>query len=286
MRTKNLCRRFIVLVLSGCILCTLQNSFAAESGADVAWKLIHSGLQSSSTEERIAALRVLGLLLDDRQAAKLAENALSDSKPEIRSTAATALGQMHSTASIPKLKQALNDNEIPVVLAAARALHEMKDPAGFEIYYEILTGERKGSEGLIAQQSAILHNPRKLAKLGFEAGIGYIPYASIGWDALRVILKNDASPIRAAAATMLTLDPDPKSATALVNATRDKSWIVRVAALEAVAKRGDPSLRIKVEPSMYDVKREVRYAAAATVLRLLDTEGVGKKLNPADATRQ
>jgi HEAT repeat protein len=286
MRTKNLCKRFIVLVLFLCTLSNLDNSAAADTGADVAWKLIHSGLQSSSTEERIVALRVLGLLVNDRQAADLAEDALTDSKPEIRSTAATALGQMHSTASIPKLKQALNDKEIPVILAAARALHEMKDPAGFEIYYEILTGERKGSEGLIAQQTAVLHDPKKLAKLTFEQGIDFIPYASIGWNALRVILKNDASPIRAAAATMLTHDPDPKSAAALVNATRDKHWIVRVAALEAVAKRGDSSLRIKIEPSMYDVKREVRYTAAATVLHLLDAEGVGNELKPAEASRK
>lgn len=115
-----------------------------------------------------------------------------------------------------------------------------------------------------------MHEPKKLAELGFEQGIGYIPFASIGWDALRVILKNDSSPVRAAAASMLASDPDPASAKALVKAAQAKSWVVRVAALEAIAKRGDPALRLKIEPLMYDEKEEVRYAAAAAVLRLVD----------------
>jgi HEAT repeat protein len=232
--------------------------------------LILAGLQSNSSDERVAAVRVLGLLIENRKAGELAETALGDSKPEVRSAAATALGQMRSTASIPKLRQTLSDKEISVVLAAARALHEMNDRAGYDVYYEILTGERKGSEGLIAEETAMLHEPKKLAELGFEQAIGYVPYAGMGWDALRVILKNDSSPVRAAAATMVATDPDPNSAKALVKATRDKNWIVRVAALEAIAKRNDPKLRIEIEPSMYDPKREVRYAAAATVAHLVD----------------
>jgi hypothetical protein len=151
----------------------------------------------------------------------------------------------------------------------------MNDKSGYEVYYEILTGERKGSEGLIAEETAILHEPKKLAEIGFEQGIGYIPFAGMGWDALRVILKNDSSPIRAAAAQMLADDPDPISAKALVKALQDKNWVVRVAVLEALGKRGDPTLRISVEPYMYDPKREVRYAAAATALRLVDIAEAG-----------
>jgi HEAT repeat protein len=261
----------LILILTAVAPWFVTNPLSStESDKGAAWKLIRSGVKSTDTDERVIAVGVLGLLLDDRKAGELAEHALADAKPEVRSAAATALGKMRSTDSVPKLKQTLADKEIPVVLAAARALLEMKDKAGYQVYYEILTGERKGSEGLIAQQTAILHDPKKLAELGFEQGIGYVPFASMGWDALRVILKNDSSPVRAAAAKMLADDPDPNSAKALVNATHDKNWIVRVAALEAIAKRGDPTLRVKVEPSMQDPKREVRYAAAATVVHLID----------------
>lgn len=263
--------RPLILILTAVAPWFVTNPLSStESDKGAAWKLIRSGVKSTDTDERVIAVGVLGLLLDDRKAGELAEHALADAKPEVRSAAATALGKMRSTDSVPKLKQTLADKEIPVVLAAARALLEMKDKAGYQVYYEILTGERKGSEGLIAQQTAILHDPKKLAELGFEQGIGYVPFASMGWDALRVILKNDSSPVRAAAAKMLADDPDPNSAKALVNATHDKNWIVRVAALEAIAKRGDPTLRVKVEPSMQDPKREVRYAAAATVVHLID----------------
>jgi HEAT repeat protein len=242
----------------------------AETGKEAAWDLILSGLRSNSSDERVIAVRVLGLLIGNPKAADLAVHALGDSSPAVRSAAATALGQMRSTASIPRLKQSLSDKEITVVLAAARALHEMHDQAGYDVYYEILIGERKSSEGLIAEQTKILHDRKKLAELGFEQGIGYIPFATMGWDALRVILKDDSSPVRAAAASMLADDPDPASAKALVKATQDSNWIVRVAALEAIAKRGDPALRVKMEPSLYDPKREVRYAAAATLLRLVE----------------
>ncbi|MFY9910805.1 MAG: HEAT repeat domain-containing protein [Candidatus Sulfotelmatobacter sp.] len=270
MRNSRLWGQLILVVVTSAAAFVVHPLSRAETGQEVAWKLIRSGLQSHTSEERIAAVRVLGLLIQDRKATELAENASRDFTPEVRRAAATALGQMRSTAAIPRLKEMLSDKDIPVILAAARALVQMKDKSGYEVYYEILTGERKGSEGLIAQQTAILHDPKKLAELSFDQGIGYIPYAGMGWDALRVILKNDSSPIRAAAASVLADDPDPKSAQALVNASADKNWIVRVAAIEAIAKRGDTALRMKVEPYMYDPKLEVRYAAAGATLRLVD----------------
>ena len=42
---------------------------------------------------------------NDAKAIKLAEKALNDEKPEVRSAAATALGDMKSRTSIPKLRE-------------------------------------------------------------------------------------------------------------------------------------------------------------------------------------
>ena len=95
-----------------------------------------------------------------------------------------------------------------------------------------------------------------------------MPFAGIGWDVFRVIHKNDSSPVRAAAASVLAEDTDPRSGEALVNATGDKNWLVRVAGLEALAKRKDPSLLGRIEASLSDSKKEMRYTAAAVVLRL------------------
>ncbi|HLW85508.1 MAG TPA: HEAT repeat domain-containing protein [Candidatus Sulfotelmatobacter sp.] len=252
----------------------------AETSKEAAWKLIVPAAHSSSAEKRVLGIRVLGLLPGNQKAIELAEGGLLDAKAEVRAAAATALGQMHSTASIPKLQHVMSDKEIAVALAAARALHGMKDKSAYEVYYAILAGQRKSGDGFLAEQTAILHEPKKLEVLAFEQGIGFVPFAGMGWDALRDILKNDPSPVQAAAATMLASDPDPASATALVNAAHSKRWVVRVAVLEAIAKRGDPTLRVEIEAYMYDPKEEVRLAAAAAVLHLLDiAEAQGKKAN-------
>src|ERR1700730_2578274 len=81
-------------------------------------------------------------------------------------------------------------------------------------------------------------------------------------------VKSDNSPVRAAAAKKLAHDPDPASAKALVAATQDKNWVVRGAALEAIAERGDRSLLSNIAPSLDDDKDEVGSGGAAAVPRL------------------
>lgn len=224
---------------------------------------------SNNPSQRTDGIRALGLLQGDQQAREFAEAALQDPKPEVRSAAATALGQMHSSKSIAKLEQTLSDKKIHVVMAAAQSLHELKDDkAADEVYYEVLVRERKTSDGVIAQQLETLKNPKELAKIGFSQGIGYVPFAGIGWDAYRTLHKKDPNPVRAVAAKYLANDPDPATGRALVKATRDRDWIVRAAAVEAIAQRGDASLLPSVEARFTDRNEKVRYAAAAAVVRL------------------
>jgi len=128
------------------------------------------------------------------------------------------------------------------LLAAAQALPVLHDPVAYEVYYEVLTGERKSREGLVSQGMETLKDRKKIAEFGFEEGIGFVPYADIGYSAVKAVTKDDTSPVRAAAAKTLTNDTDPRSGQALVQAVSDKKWMARVAALEAIAKRGDPQL--------------------------------------------
>jgi HEAT repeat protein len=158
-------------------------------------------------------------------------------------------------------------------MAAAQSLRELKqDRVAYEVYYELVVGERKSGDGLIAQQLNTLKDPKELAKIGISEGIGYIPFAGIGWDAYRSIKKKDPNPVRAVAASILAHDPDPASAKALVKATDDKDWIVRAAAIEAIAQRGDASLLPCVEAKVSDRHPKVRYTAAAAVIRLSNVE--------------
>jgi HEAT repeat protein len=193
---------------------------------------------------------------------------LTDEKPEVRAAAAAALGNMTSRKSIPKLKAAMDDEDAAVVLAAAHSLDLMHDDSAFEVYYEVLNGQRKSGKGLIGAQKSLLHDPKKMAELGFQEGIGFIPFAGIGWGVVKAIAKDDSSPVRAAAARVLARDPDPATTKALAEATGDKSWIVQVAALEALAKRGDPSALPTVQKYMSDEKGAIKFTAAAAVIHL------------------
>jgi HEAT repeat protein len=233
-----------------------------------AWNILQAGVSDKSTGRRTQAVRALGLLRGNQRAPEMVQTALQDKEPEVRAAAATALGQMGSTASIPKLRKMLSDNEASVVLAAAHALRVLNDPVAYEVFYEVLTGERKSAGGLVGQGMETLKDRKKIAKFGFEEGIGFIPYADIGYSAVKAVTKDDASPVRAAAANILAGDPDPRSAEALVQAVSDKKWIVRVAALEAIAKRGEPNLQSGILPAMSDGNEAVRFTAAAAVFRL------------------
>ena len=107
-----------------------------------------------------------------------------------------------------------------------------------------------------------------MAMMGFETGIGFVPFAGTGYEVFRRISKDDGSPIRAAAARELATDRDPKIGAALAKACSDKKWRVREAAVVAIAKRDDPTLLNAITPVLDDKSEIVRYDASAAVLRL------------------
>jgi len=260
------CFQWMLLVLC----CSLTaNPAQLPSLKAQAWQLLHNGVQEKNTEQRATAVRVLSLLRGQAEAIKLARAALSDGKPEVRAAAALSIGELRDRASIPQLKNAISDDDAAVVLAAAHALLEMNDKSAYEVYYAILTGERHTKRGLIAGQMDTLRDPKKMALLGFQQGIGFIPFAGIGYGAVRTLLKDDSSPVRAAAAKILAQDPSSGTDDALIRAaTMDKSAVVRMAALDAIAKRGHSSMIPRIAPAMGDQKDAVKYTAAAAVVRL------------------
>lgn len=280
--------RFLPTVMSLAMLSSpMSPGMATEANPEgtqtKAWAILRAGLNHGNVDKRCRAIRALGLVYEDAEAIQSAEDALHDKHPEVRTSAAAALGEMHSLASIPQLQKALSDQEASVALAAAHALVILKDPAGYEVYYAVLTGKRKGSNGLdpevlIREQLQTLEEPRKMAEFAFEQGLGFVPYGGYAFDAVRFLEKNqDSSPVRAAAARALVDDPDPRSGQGLAEAVRDRKWAVRVAALWALAKRGDSSFLPVVEKAMSDNNDAVRYVAAASVLRLAKAKPVDNR---------
>ena len=254
---------------------------SAQTPEQRAWEMLRSGVSQKNTGKRVQAIRALRLLPGDSEATEMAETALRDRSPKVRAAAASALGLMGAKEAIPALKKATYDNKPAVVLAAAHSLELLHDPAGDQVYYELLTGERKPAEGLIAQHMDTLKDKKKMAELGFEEGLGFVPYGDVGFSAAKAIRKDNASPVRASAARALIKDSDPRVEKALVQAISDKNWIVRTSALLAIAKREDPDLLTAVIPAMSDKNQAVRFTAAAAVIRL--TAVAARKKDMKDA---
>jgi HEAT repeat protein len=264
-------RSVLILIIKGFIgILTVPS--CAQIGSSQGWNLLTSGLEKKSAGERLAAVKALEFIPDDPHAVEVAEKALKDNNSSVRAAAATALGQMRASEADASLKQALSDNNLSVVMAAAHALCLMNDPACYDAYYEIYTGERKNDSGMIAQEMKVLHDPKQLAQIGFNEGIGFIPYSGIPSEAWQTIMKDRKSGAAAKAALIsaLATDPDARTNKVLLATSQNRNWVLRVAALEGIAKRGDVSLLAGIAPRLSDSKREVRFAAAAAVIHLDD----------------
>lgn len=244
-----------------------QSPTTPEQAVDQAWSVLQYGMTDKSSDRRAKAAHALGLMVDNAKAQELAVKALTDQNADVRAQAARALGTMDAKSSIPQLKEALKDEQLKVVVAAADSLYIFKDPSAYDIYYALLTGERKGP-GLVKSQMDTLRDKKQLEKMMLETGIGFVPFGGMGYEAYKTITHDDLSPIRAAAAEKLATDPDPKTTEALGRACSDKQWRIRLAVVDAIAKRGNRDLLFSVTPLLYDNSEDVRYESAAAVIRL------------------
>lgn len=240
----------------------------AQTLVEKAWTILSDAAQDKSYEKRGKAIQALGIVTADDRARTLAEAALADQRGEVRATAADVLGVMRAISSVPKLKAALKDNAASVVFAAANALFVMGDPSAYEVYYAVLTGQKKSGDALLQSQLKMLKDPKALTQLGLEAGIGFIPFGGVSYKLLKMSTADAVSPVRAAAAGKLITDPDPKSRQALAEAAGDEKWLVRAAVVGALARRNDPSALNVITPLLDDENDVVRFNAAAAVIQL------------------
>jgi HEAT repeat protein len=252
-----------LLAFMACAACVL-----AQTPVEKAWSTLSGAAKDKSYERRGKAIQALGLITADARARTMAETALGDEREEVRATAADVLGIMRAKESAPKLKAACRDKESSVVFAAANALFVVGDKDAYQVYYAVLTGERKSGDALVESQMKMLKDPKALAHLGVEAGVGFIPFGGISYKVFKMSTADAVSPVRAAAASKLTGDPDPKSGQALAKAASDDKWLVRAAAIGALARRKDSSALKVITPLLDDEDEVVRFNAAAAVIQL------------------
>jgi HEAT repeat protein len=263
-------RTLLIFSILGTLLAAAPSP-QPQTPTERAWLILQQGLANKRAEKRANAVRALRLLPNNPKAQGMAENALADQNPTVRAAAAKALGLMGAVSSVPKLKEALNDREPAVVLAAAHALFVLGDSEdSYEIDYEMLIGERQTADGFVASGMNELKSPKGVALIGFETGLGFVPFGGAGYEVVKRARKDDRTPVRAAAAKELAKDRDPKIDAALARACSDKKWSVRAAAVFAIAKRDNPALLNLVTPALDDKSDVVRYEASAAVLRLND----------------
>ena len=246
----------------------------AQNPQQLSWNILQAGVANSNAQQRVSAVSVLALVTADPKAITMAEQALHDQNPDVRQAAATTLGTLKAQGAIPALQEALQDSNPAVTIAAAQSLVEMNNEEGYDTYYAVATGTMKGGQGLVASQESklnqLLHNPKDMAETAFEQGIGFVPFGGIGFGAFKAIHDSgeNAVVVKATALKMLAKDPDPRSGKALIAATADQQWVIRSAAYDALARRGDKALVSQMALGLTDQQQEVKLTAAAAIAQL------------------
>jgi len=222
--------------------------------------------------KRVAVLASMGVIRPEPKPVALVEGMLADKDYGTRQAACSTLGEMKSRASIPKLKEALDDKAPEVVFAAARALYNMGDPAGRNVLIAVLEGDRANSSGLVASSmrdaKVKLHDPKALLLIGVNESAGLLGPFGVSVPIAEMIMKDKEASGKTAATLLLSTDTTQESKEAIKEALSDKNWTVRVAAARAVATRDMHPFYDDVAALLTDKRDEVRYEAASAMIRL------------------
>jgi len=239
-----------------------------------AWQCLNGGLAEKNYDRRAQAVTALGTIGLRPDVVSLIEASLTDKDAPVRQAAVEVLGRMKSRSSIPKLQAALDDPSAVVAFAAAKALWAIGDKSGEDLFLEVVAGDRKVSPSMIRgglqQAHEEFHDPTALAELGAEQTAGaFFGPAGFGLTTAIEMAKDKAAPARAASALLLADDKSDSAREALRDALQDKSWIVRAAAAEAIGAHGSANDVATLAPLLDDPHKEVRYRAAAAILRVM-----------------
>jgi len=273
---------FRMLAVAGLIgvLSTAPSQLLAQAPLDQAWTILQTGAENKSNDQQVITMRVLQLIPNNAKAVSLAEKALQDKDTEVRGAAALSLGRMADKSAIPQLKDVIkNDKEGSVVLAAAKALIQLGDDSGYDVYYTVVSGTRKSGQSLMGDQTKelnqLLSNPKAMEKMAFEQGMGFVPFGGISLAVYQRVQNSKAKApvLKATSLKVLAQDPDPRSGKLIVASLKDKEWLIRAAAYDALARRGDASVLPELSDGLKDEKIEVKLTAAAAIVHLSTMSG-------------
>jgi len=273
--------RLRVLTLTFVALAPLGAAEIPNDALRQSWDVLSSSLNNGDADRRRLALAALGTIDgQNSRAVKAAEDGLRDKSPQVRQSAALALGYMKAADAIPALRQALDDSG-EVAFAAAKALTELGDSSGRDILIAVLAGERRDVKpgmmtNAVREGKSKLHHPGGLVLMGAQDATGAMfgPAAMV-FPAVKdaLDLKGKGAPARAAAAAYIARDPDPYAITLLEWALNDDNQFVRLEAAKGLGQRGNAESVSKLRPMLDDPHNLVRDFAAASIIRINDRGG-------------
>jgi len=275
-------RPFVSLAIAGMlafpqsqVVRSQEISHPSSASVSMAWDALKDGLADSDVEHRKNAVAAIGTIGLTPEAVQKVERALQDKDAQVRQTAAATLGQMGAKDAIPNLKAVLDDTP-EVSFTAAKALWDLGDTTGREIFQEVIEGERSNAPGKlhgVVKDAKRKLGPGQLALMGAKeaTGVMFGP-ASLGitavQEAIKTAKKDAGAGGRSVAAEVLAQDPDPYAPILLEWALGDDNWGVRVAVAKGLGERGNQGTISKLEPLLKDDHHAVRYMAAASMIRL------------------
>jgi len=263
---------FTLFCLSTPALAQVSSQTRASERRTTAWTYLREGVNNKDADHRIEAVYALGTL-DTPESIPLIEARLQDKDSLVRQAAAKTLGDIHASQSIPDLRMALDDKSAAVSFTAAEALWQLGDQSGTSILAQVLAGDRGVSPGLIHSEwhdmHEQLHNPTSLAEFGaVQAAGAFLGPDGFGVAALEELAKDKTAGGRALSASLLSSGSDPGDRVLLEEALKDKSWLVRAAAAEALGQVGNEADVEKLSAMMDKGHPAERYEAAAAIVRL------------------
>ena len=260
-----------VLVFSN--LAHAQPASAIQPSTSKPWQVLTLGATDKKLERRQSALSALATLGSSPKAISMVEAGLHDKSADVRIAAAAALGEMNARDSISSLRGALDDPSAEVQFVAAKSLWKLGDHRGRAVLVNVLQGETSPSEGVIKQSwqdaKKKVNSPKAMALTGINAASGAFlgPFA-MGVTLAEEFTKDKSASARALSASLLASDQDPASLRQLQYALQDKSPLVQAAAAKALGDHACSQVLPDLQTLMLEGKDEVKYMAAASILRI------------------
>lgn len=206
-------------------------------------------------EVRLSAARALGSLEDPRSVAALSAALRNDPDAEVRKMAAWALGRIEDAAAVPALSQALaSDRSVEVRETAVWALGQIEAPEGVDALLPLL---RDGSAQVRRQAAWALgqiESGRAVARLG-------------------AALRDGDPGVRETAAWALGQIEDAAAVEALAGALGDASPAVRARAAWALGQIEPRSAPAALVRALRDESPAVRRSAARALAQIEDPAG-------------